>query len=245
MEKLRIPDGAPLVPGRRLPLRPAGRELYEITAIDPWFLTNIRQIHRDEDELKTARHVFGKRSPELRDTLKKAKGIRLFRPHARRFWGVTEEEIRKLRISMDIIPVFKRVDTCAAEFVAYTPTLLHLRRGVRGRTNGQKKIIILGGGPNRIGQGIEFDYCWCTACSPWPGRIRGPSWQLQSGDGLHRHDMLGPLYFEPLTFEDVLNIVERKSRTGSSLQFGGQTPLKLAVPWKRPGSPLSEPHPTP
>ena len=241
MEKLRIPGWERLwYLGDAFRYGMRERELYEITAIDPWFLTNIRQIIEMEDELKTARHVFGKRSPELRDTLKKAKEYGFSDLMLAGLWGVTEEEIRKLRISMDIIPVFKRVDTCAAEFVAYTPYLYSTyEEECEAEPTGRKKIIILGGGPNRIGQGIEFDYCcvhgvFALAQDGYETIMVNCNPETVSTD----YDTSDRLYFEPLTFEDVLNIVEKEKPDGVIVQFGGQTPLKLAVALEKAGVPI-------
>ncbi|MDD3293322.1 MAG: carbamoyl-phosphate synthase large subunit [Geobacteraceae bacterium] len=241
MEKLRIPGWERLwYLGDAFRYGMRERELYEITAIDPWFLTNIRQIIEMEDELKTARHVFGKRSPELRDTLKKAKEYGFSDLMLAGFWSVTEEEIRKLRISMDIIPVFKRVDTCAAEFVAYTPYLYSTyEEECEAEPTGRKKIIILGGGPNRIGQGIEFDYCcvhgvFALAQDGYETIMVNCNPETVSTD----YDTSDRLYFEPLTFEDVLNIVEKEKPDGVIVQFGGQTPLKLAVALEKAGVPI-------
>ena len=241
MEKLRIPGWERLwYLGDAFRYGMRERELYEITAIDPWFLTNIRQIIEMEDELKTARHVFGKRSPELRDTLKKAKEYGFSDLMLAGFWGATEEEIRKLRISMDIIPVFKRVDTCAAEFVAYTPYLYSTyEEECEAEPTDRKKIIILGGGPNRIGQGIEFDYCcvhgvFALAQDGYETIMVNCNPETVSTD----YDTSDRLYFEPLTYEDVLNIVEKEKPDGVIVQFGGQTPLKLAVALEKAGVPI-------
>jgi len=241
MEKLRIPGWERLwYLGDAFRYGMRERELYGITAIDPWFLTNIRQIIEMEDELKTARPVCGKRSPELRDTLKKAKEYGFSDLMLAGFWGVTEEEIRKLRISMDIIPVFKRVDTCAAEFVAYTPYLYSTyEEECEAEPTGRKKIIILGGGPNRIGQGIEFDYCcvhgvFALAQDGYETIMVNCNPETVSTD----YDTSDRLYFEPLTYEDVLNIVEKEKPDGVIVQFGGQTPLKLAVALEKAGVPI-------
>ncbi|MBI1987227.1 MAG: carbamoyl-phosphate synthase large subunit [Nitrospinae bacterium] len=152
-------------------------------------------------------------------------------------WGVREGEVRKLREAAGIRATFNRVDTCAAEFEAYTPYLYSTyERECEARPTDRKKIVILGGGPNRIGQGIEFDYCCVHAayalkelgyetlmvnCNP----------ETVSTD----YDTSDRLYFEPLTLEDVLNIVSVERPEGVIVQFGGQTPLKLAVPLERAG----------
>ena len=149
----------------------------------------------------------------------------------------TEAEIRKLRKEKGVEAVFCSVDTCGAEFAAFTPYLYSTYEGEdESKPTQRKKIMILGGGPNRIGQGIEFDYCCVHAafalreegyetimvnCNP----------ETVSTD----YDTSDKLYFEPLTMEEVLNIVERENPDGVIVQFGGQTPLKLALPLERAG----------
>jgi len=216
------------------------QELYEITAIDPWFLTNIRQIIEMEDELKSARHVFEKRLPELREVVKEAKEYGFSDRMIARFWGTTEDDIRTVRVSLNIVPVFKRVDTCAAEFVAYTPYLYSTyEEECEADPTDRKKIMILGGGPNRIGQGIEFDYCcvhgvFALAEDGFETIMVNCNPETVSTD----YDTSDRLYFEPLTYEDVLNIVEKEKPNGVIVQFGGQTPLKLAVALEKAGVPI-------
>ncbi len=151
--------------------------------------------------------------------------------------GTTEDEVRRLRKSQGIEAVFCSVDTCGAEFKAFTPYLYSTYEGEdESKRTQRKKIMILGGGPNRIGQGIEFDYCCVHAafalkedgyetimvnCNP----------ETVSTD----YDTSDKLYFEPLTLEEVLNIVDRENPDGVIVQFGGQTPLKLALPLERAG----------
>ncbi len=241
VEKLRVPNwerlwylGDAFRSGMKV------REINDITGIDPWFLDNIKQIVEMEDELKSARHVFEKKLPELRDVLKEAKQYGFSDKFIGRLWETTEEEVRTVRASLGIKPVFKRVDTCAAEFVAYTPYLYSTyEEECEAEPSSRKKIMILGGGPNRIGQGIEFDYCCVHGvfalgedgfetimvnCNP----------ETVSTD----YDTSDRLYFEPLTYEDVLNIVEVEKPDGVIVQFGGQTPLKLAVPLEKAGVPI-------
>ena len=145
--------------------------------------------------------------------------------------------MRRRRKAAGIVPVYKRVDTCAAEFVSHTPYLYSTyEQECEADPTDRKKVMILGSGPNRIGQGIEFDYCCCHAsfafkeegyetimvnCNP----------ETVSTD----YDTSDRLYFEPLTFEDVMNIVELEKPEGVVIQFGGQTPLKLALPLHRAG----------
>ena len=215
-------------------------ELYSITGIDPWFLTNIRQIIEMEDELKAARHIFEKNLPELREILKDAKQYGFSDQFIAKLWGTTEQTIRSTRQALRIVPVFKRVDTCAAEFVAYTPYLYSTYEDeCEADPTDRKKIMILGGGPNRIGQGIEFDYCcvhgvFALAEDGYETIMVNCNPETVSTD----YDTSDRLYFEPLTFEDVLNIVEKEQPYGVIVQFGGQTPLKLAVALEKAGVPI-------
>ncbi|MHC1696591.1 MAG: carbamoyl-phosphate synthase large subunit [Geobacteraceae bacterium] len=215
-------------------------ELYTITGIDPWFLTNIRQIIEMEDELKAARHIFEKNLPELCEILKDAKQYGFSDQFIAKLWGTTEQTVRATRQALQIVPVFKRVDTCAAEFVAYTPYLYSTYEDeCEAEPSDRKKIMILGGGPNRIGQGIEFDYCcvhgvFALAEDGYETIMVNCNPETVSTD----YDTSDRLYFEPLTFEDVLNIVEKEKPYGVIVQFGGQTPLKLAVALEKAGVPI-------
>ncbi len=240
-------------------------EIYKITWIDPWFLNNIKQIVEMEKEIKLSA-VSSQLSGEM---LRRAKEYGFSDRRIAELTGRTETEIRRLRNELGLRPVYKMVDTCAAEFAAYTPYMYSTYEkpfyilGSRGQgskgssekpsnprtlepsnpfveseanpTN-RKKVIILGSGPNRIGQGIEFDYCCVHAvfalkelgyetimvnCNP----------ETVSTD----YDTADRLYFEPLTIEDVLNIIEVEKPEGVVVQFGGQTPLKLAVPLEKEG----------
>jgi len=207
--------------------------LYELTAIDPWFLAQIRRIVRAEDEV---------RDRELTaDAMRRYKRLGFSDRQLAKLLSQTEDEVRALRHSFGIRPVYARVDTCAAEFVAHTPYLYSTyeteseSQAERG-ADAKKKVVILGGGPNRIGQGIEFDYCCVHAvqalralgfetimvnCNP----------ETVSTD----YDTSDRLYFEPLTLEDVLAICDEEKPMGVIVQFGGQTPLKLAVPLEERG----------
>jgi len=260
-------------------------EIYELTWIDPWFLENIKQIVEMEEKIKvssmeyavsTKKEMHGEKTncttlPTaycLPSTiLSQAKEYGFSDRRIAELTGRTEGEIRKLRDELGLKPAYKMVDTCAAEFAAYTPymystyekpffklnnptlPLLKLRGGEEGLTWGEggfveseanptnrKKVVILGSGPNRIGQGIEFDYCCVHAvfalkelgyetimvnCNP----------ETVSTD----YDTADRLYFEPLTIEDVLDIIEVEKPEGVIVQFGGQTPLKLAVPLEKEG----------
>jgi carbamoyl-phosphate synthase large subunit len=212
-------------------------ELYSASKIDPWFLDQIRQIIEMESQIQEPGWIDG---PSCRDNLVKAKAMGFSDIRLAEILNSSEDEIRNLRIENNVRPVFKRVDTCAAEFEAHTPYLYSSyededESGVTDR----KKIMILGGGPNRIGQGIEFDYCCVHGafaleedgfetimvnCNP----------ETVSTD----YDTSDRLYFEPLTLEDVLEIVEREKPHGVIVQFGGQTPLKLAIPLWKAGVPI-------
>ena len=207
-------------------------EIHEITMIDKWFLYNLKQILELEEEIKSQTEPLI--DPSL---LKKAKQYGLSDIRLASLLNTTAADIRDYRKKNDIRPVFKVVDTCAAEFQAYTPYLYSTyETECEANPTSKKKIIILGSGPNRIGQGIEFDYCCVHGvlalkemgfetiminCNP----------ETVSTD----YDISDRLYFEPLTFEDVMEIVEKENPEGVIVQFGGQTPLKLAVPLANAG----------
>lgn len=216
-------------------------EIYELSGIDPWFLNNIKEIVEVENRLKAG--GLDLEVEKVRDLIFEAKQNGLSDRRIAFLTGKTEAEIRQLRKQLNIKPVYKLVDTCAAEFVAYTPYMYSSYErafySLRDTsvsfdsdappTLNKNKVIILGSGPNRIGQGIEFDYC-CVH-SVFGLRELGyetimincnPETVSTDYDTSHR------LYFEPLTLEDVLHIVEREKPLGVILQFGGQTPLKLA-----------------
>lgn len=255
------------------------REIYELTWIDPWFLNNIRQIIEMEEKIKSYAEGIKKAesislAPYLipKELLLKAKEDGFSDRRIAELLDVTEADIRHLRKENGMRTVYKMVDTCAAEFAAFTPYMYSTYEkpfyqfrssGVQEcgslKTNSstprlsnsltpelfieceanptnRKKVIILGSGPNRIGQGIEFDYCCVHAvfalkelgyetimvnCNP----------ETVSTD----YDTADRLYFEPLTIEDVLNIIGVEKPEGIIVQFGGQTPLKLAVPLEREG----------
>lgn len=212
-------------------------DLYDASKIDPWFISQIKQIVQMETDLSQPGYFDGE---EAEERLREAKAYGFSDIHLGKLTGKTEQAIRELRESTNVIPVYKRVDTCAAEFEAFTPYLYSSYEDEdESGTTDRKKIIILGGGPNRIGQGIEFDYCCVHGvfalkedgyetimvnCNP----------ETVSTD----YDTSDRLYFEPLTFEDVLEIVKREKPDGVIVQFGGQTPLKLAVPLWEAGVPI-------
>ncbi|RJQ39225.1 MAG: carbamoyl-phosphate synthase large subunit [Nitrospiraceae bacterium] len=250
-------------------------EIYELTWIDPWFLNNMKQIVEAEEKIQDAGYKIQDKKSHAScimhhaslapDLLRNAKEFGFSDRRIAALIGKTEAEIRKLRNELGIKPVYKMVDTCAAEFAAYTPymystyekpfyTIQDTRYRIQDEKNHasyimhhasveseinpteRKKVIILGSGPNRIGQGIEFDYCCVHAvfalkelgyetiminCNP----------ETVSTD----YDTADRLYFEPLTIEDVLSIIEAEKPEGIVVQFGGQTPLKLAVPLEKEG----------
>jgi len=237
------------------------RELFELTWIDPWFLHNIKQIIDMEAQIKqyalgSKKDVSMSLAPYLipKDLLSEAKGFGFSDKRISELLNVQEADIRHLRQRYSMHAVYKMVDTCGAEFAAYTPYLYSTYEkpfySLASRQAGKpaswseceanpstrKKIIIFGSGPNRIGQGIEFDYCCVHAvfalreigyetimvnCNP----------ETVSTD----YDTSDRLYFEPLTIEDVLGIIHREKPEGVIVQFGGQTPLKLAVPLEKEG----------
>jgi len=204
-------------------------EIHRLTHIDPWFIDTFAELVGNEPRI--ARGTLG---PEL---LREAKAQGFSDRRIAELAGTDEAVITRERRRHGIQPVFKAVDTCGAEFQAFTPYLYSTYEGEdEAPPDSRRKVMILGGGPNRIGQGIEFDYCCVHAslalkqagfetimvnCNP----------ETVSTD----YDISDRLYFEPLTFEDVLAIAERERPMGVIVQFGGQTPLKLAVPLERAG----------
>jgi carbamoyl-phosphate synthase large subunit len=202
-------------------------QLFELTMIDPWFLNNIRDIVQLENKIKKT--TLTKMSPNL---LRQIKEYGFSDKYVAELIGVAETKFRTHRKKKGVEAVYKMVDTCGAEFEAMTPYLYstYETECEANPTNG-RKIMILGGGPNRIGQGIEFDYCCVHAafalreigiesimvnCNP----------ETVSTD----YDTSDRLYFEPLTYEDVMSIVDREKPDGVIVQFGGQTPLKRRRP---------------
>ncbi len=208
--------------------------IYALTQIDPWFLRQIARIVDFEDEIERA----GRPLPA--DLLRKSKVLGFSDVQLAHLLGTTEDDIRGVRNTLSIRPVYKLVDTCAAEFEARTPyfySTYELEN--EARVSEKEKIMILGGGPNRIGQGIEFDYC-CVQAS-FALREEGiESIMVNSNPETVStdYDTSDKLYFEPLTKEDVLNIVETEKPKGVIVQFGGQTPLNLATPLAEAGVPI-------
>jgi len=209
-------------------------QLYKLTGIDPWFLDHLFQLSAFEQELSVEGVL---EDPVL---LRRAKEWGYSDRQLAFIVGADEESMRAKRSALDIVPVYKTVDTCAAEFAAHTPYhySTYEREDEAERTD-RKKIMILGGGPNRIGQGIEFDYCCVHACfalreDGYETIMVNSNPETVSTD----YDTADKLYFEPLTVEDVLNIVNREKPDGVIVQFGGQTPLNLAAELEREGVPI-------
>jgi carbamoyl-phosphate synthase large subunit len=210
-------------------------DLYRLTSIDPWFLNNLMQLVETEAGIKEA----GFQGLE-KDFLYKIKQQGFSDFHIAHLTGTTEDDIRELRLKQDMVPVYKLVDTCAAEFEAYTPYYYSTYETEdESRLSTMKKVIILGGGPNRIGQGIEFDYC-CVHASFALKEMGIESIMVNSNPETVStdYDTSDKLYFEPLTREDVLNIIECEKPDGVIVQFGGQTPLNLAVPLAEKNVPI-------
>ena len=203
-------------------------EIAQLTGIDPWFLSNIEEIVHLEQELAALRG-----SVELpRSLLKRAKQCGFSDAQISDVVGLTVAEARRLREASGIRPVYKLVDTCAAEFEAYTPYFYSTYdEEDEGRSSSARKIMIIGGGPNRIGQGIEFDYC-CVHASMALRELGYETIMVNSNPETVStdYDISDRLYFEPLTLEDVLNVVQAEQPEGLILQMGGQTPLSLALP---------------
>ncbi len=204
----------------------------ELTAVDPWFLRQIGQIVEMEEEIKKA----GPRGLTA-EALRRAKEYGFSDRALARLAGLKEDRVRGLRREALVLPTYKLVDTCAAEFEAFTPYMYSTyERECEANPTDKQKIVILGGGPNRVGQGIEFDYCcvhasFALADDGFETIMVNCNPETVSTD----YDTSDRLYFEPLTLEDVLHIVEKEKPLGVIVQFGGQTPLKLAVPLEKEG----------
>ncbi|MBI3307338.1 MAG: carbamoyl-phosphate synthase large subunit [Candidatus Omnitrophica bacterium] len=201
-------------------------EIYRITHIDPWFLEQMRQIINLEKELLAAAKDLSKQ----KEILRKAKSYGFSDRQLAFLWEKSENEIRDFRHKEEVLPVFKLVDTCAAEFKAYTPYFYSTyEEEDESFPSQKKKIMILGGGPNRIGQGIEFDYC-CVHAAFALRELGFETLMVNSNPETVStdYDTSDKLYFEPLTLEDVLSIVEREKPMGVIVQLGGQTPLNLS-----------------
>ncbi len=210
-------------------------EIYRLSRIDPWFLEQLQDVMRIQDRIEDRRL-----EDVPAEVIRAAKEAALSDRRIAYLTESSEDEVRAYRKRLGIVPVYKRVDTCGAEFESFTPYLYSTyEEEDEAAPTDNRKIMILGSGPNRIGQGIEFDYCCCHAsfalrdagfetimvnCNP----------ETVSTD----YDTSDRLYFEPLTFEDVMNIVDVERPEGVIVQFGGQTPLNLAMRLSEAGVPI-------
>ena len=207
-------------------------EIRRLTSIDPWFLNQIRSLVEAEEEIR--------KTPCSTELLYEAKRLGFSDRYLGGLWNLPEEEIRDRRYAAGIVPVYKLVDTCAAEFEAHTPyyySTYETENETRPST--KPKVVIIGGGPNRIGQGIEFDYC-CVHASfalreeGYESIMVNSNPETVSTD----YDTSDKLFFEPVTLEDVLHILKAEKPDGVIVQFGGQTPLNLARGLEAAGAPI-------
>lgn len=213
-------------------------EVYSLSAIDPWFLREIAELVQMEDHLRQYRTMS-----EVPDNVfRKAKQAGFSDRQLANLWNSTEMEVRRERCQRGIVATYKAVDTCAAEFEAYTPyyySTYEQEDETPPKKPGRRRVMILGGGPNRIGQGIEFDYCCCHAS--FALRELGIETIMVNSNPetvSTDFDTSDILFFEPLTIEDVLNIYDRVQADGVIVQFGGQTPLNLARALANAGLPI-------
>jgi carbamoyl-phosphate synthase large subunit len=213
-------------------------EIYHLTAIDHWFLNNIKEILAFEEMLKTYQGVSLDEIAE--EVFRQAKVYGYSNYQLAYLFRRDEKSIYNKLKKMGLSPVYKLVDTCGAEFEAYTPYYYSTYEiEDEARTSDRKKVMILGGGPNRIGQGIEFDYC-CVHASFALKEEGIESIMVNSNPETVStdYDTSDRLYFEPLTQEDVLNIIDKEKPSGIIVQFGGQTPLNLSLPLWEKGAPI-------
>ena len=212
-------------------------DLHRLTCIDPWFLDQLSELVEFEDTLKSAGGLAGVSD----EVLRRSKRLGFSDRQLADIFETDETGVREYRKSRGIVATFKSVDTCAAEFAAYTPYYYstYEEEDETPPKRDKKRIMILGGGPNRIGQGIEFDYCCCHASFALrelgiESIMVNSNPETVSTD----YDTSDLLFFEPLTTEDVLNIFDRVEPDGVIVQFGGQTPLNLARALKTAGVPI-------
>ncbi|NOD62258.1 MULTISPECIES: carbamoyl-phosphate synthase large subunit [unclassified Ruegeria] len=219
-------------------------EIFGVTKFDPWFLARIREI------IEAERQVRKDGLPMTEDGIRKLKMLGFTDARLGNLTGREEDNVRRARRNLGVSAVFKRIDTCAAEFEAQTPYMYSTYEApmmgeveCEARPSDRKKVVILGGGPNRIGQGIEFDYCCCHACfalteAGYETIMVNCNPETVSTD----YDTSDRLYFEPLTFEHVMEILTKEQENGTLhgviVQFGGQTPLKLANALEAEGIPI-------
>ena len=213
-------------------------QVFESCKYEPWFLRQIEEIVRTEDRIRE------RGLPKDAVNLKKLKSMGFSDTRLGELVRLSEDKVRTYRHKLNVRPVFKRIDTCAAEFASPTAYMYSTYDAEdEARPSDRQKIIILGGGPNRIGQGIEFDYCCCHACfalhdAGYESIMVNCNPETVSTD----YDTSDRLYFEPLTAEDVLEIIHTEQKNGTLkgviVQFGGQTPLKLAGALEKAGVPI-------
>jgi carbamoyl-phosphate synthase large subunit len=213
------------------------QQIHELCHIDPWFLDNLRQIVEEEERLRK----LGPLSAWSHDDLLHAKRMGFSDRQISFLTSTSETEVRQRRLALGIKPVYKSVDTCAAEFEAQTPYYYstYESEDELPPAGDHKRVVILGGGPNRIGQGIEFDYCCCHASFAlrelgYQSVMINSNPETVSTD----YDTSDMLFFEPLTIEDVLNVCDAVRPHGVIVQFGGQTPLNLARGLQDAGVPI-------
>jgi carbamoyl-phosphate synthase large subunit len=221
-------------------------DVYAITSIDKWFLRQIEEL------MATEARVLEEGLPEDAFSMTELKAMGFSDKRLGELTGQTEDAVRALRNALDVHPVYKRIDTCAAEFAAKTPYLYSTyehplfgqdKPECESLPTAREKVVILGGGPNRIGQGIEFDYCCCHAAFAMEDLgIESIMVNCNPETVSTDYDTSDRLYFEPLTDEHVLEIIRKESGTGHLrgviVQFGGQTPLKLAGPLHKQNIPI-------
>ena len=212
-------------------------EIHTLTHIDPWFIDQLCQIVEEENRLS----AFGALEDLSREDLWRAKRCGFADRQLAKLFSTTERKVRARRLELGVRPVFKSVDTCAAEFEAFTPYYYstYETEDETPSLGDKPRVVILGGGPNRIGQGIEFDYCCCHASFAlrelgYESVMINSNPETVSTD----YDTSDVLFFEPLTVEDVLNICDAMKPVGVIAQFGGQTPLNLARGLKEAGAPI-------
>ncbi|WP_121062924.1 carbamoyl-phosphate synthase large subunit [Chachezhania antarctica] len=219
-------------------------EIFAVTKFDPWFLARLREIVDVEDQVRR------EGLPMTEGPLRALKMMGFTDARLGELTGRDEDNVRRARLNLDVTAVFKRIDTCAAEFEAQTPYMYSTYESpvmgeveCEARPTTREKVVILGGGPNRIGQGIEFDYCCCHACyaltdAGFETIMINCNPETVSTD----YDTSDRLYFEPLTFEHVMEILTKEQSNGTLkgviVQFGGQTPLKLADALQEAGIPI-------
>jgi carbamoyl-phosphate synthase large subunit len=210
-------------------------QIHDLTKIEPWFLRQVRDLIAFEEEIK--KESLATITPEK---MRVAKRMGVSDSVMAQAWGVSVDEVRAWRLRHGIRAVYNRVDTCAAEFESFTPYLYSsFESECEADPDTRKKVMILGSGPNRIGQGIEFDYCCCHASYALQGfGVESIMVNCNPETVSTDYDTSDRLYFEPLTLEEVLNICDTEKPDGVIVQFGGQTPLTLALPLKARGIPI-------